>query len=49
MVIVYVKLGTDNAKPYALLLPEALPQLVAVGAVCATGCLLYTSPSPRDS
>ena len=25
MVIVYVKLGTDNAKPYALLLPEALP------------------------
>ena len=27
----------------------AIHQLVVVGTPCAAGCLLYTSPSPRDA
>ena len=38
----------QQQQPQALLAPQATPQLQPAGGAGGEGCLLYTSPSPRD-
>ena len=44
-----VEMATGEGKTLTVLLPLFLRALQGKGVLLATACLLYTSPSPRDS